>query len=201
MNPDPIPKIACSAGSAVFPPVSGCGSPDRTSKYMGIPSPRSGPLAGKLPGKTAGLFSGWGLAKVAAGLSLILMLASARHASAYAIAGGTAQNPATDAGQAVASSGPAWQDVWSNLPFKNFVRDLMAVSGTQIVASATTQIHIPTPDPHAGTLGDLWNKIDSWGAAHVGFRISGVVSAIFGFLSYLLGAAKSAVDWLAKLVP
>ena len=75
------------------------------------------------------------------------------------------------------------------------------VSIPKELASATAQIHVQALNRPSGLWLNLWSQIDAWSSTHIGFAVSAFTSVVLNLMSWTLGTAKSAVDWLAKFVP
>jgi hypothetical protein len=135
----------------------------------------------------------------AAGLVLISSLSFLGVASAYSLnQSTTGQTPnAVNLPQLPAGTfNLNWAGFFNSLPIQNFIASLKSTNNG--VGNASMQSG--TPNMTAGTGKMFLQQIDNWTSSHLGFRFSELFGAVLGVLSWILGFAKSIVDWFLSFI-
>jgi hypothetical protein len=143
------------------------------------------------------------------GVAILGCVVFSRTAGAYAV-GSAGSPPAITSGTVAGYVSQAQQLMKGNAPVSGTPSWL---SGTftaisqwfqNIVAQGAQSTGAPTPITFTGPLGssitvpaqNLFSQFDTWLYGIIHFHIAIIVNFFFGLVGWILGIAKSAVDWL-----
>jgi hypothetical protein len=129
---------------------------------------------------------------------MAILVTTPMIAGAYALPAGSGQasnNGVTIPQLPAGTFSPDWTSFLNNLPFQGFITSLQSAGQSVMAGSSVSGVGLPTSAVSGATQG-LLTGLDAWSAAHLGFRFSALLFAILGIFSWVLGIAKSAVDWL-----
>ena len=123
-------------------------------------------------------------------------------AFAYAVPSGEGQatNPISPTSNNVnlpqSSSGTFnldWSSFINNSPVQGFINSLQSARSG---ASGVSLSNIAPSNINSAAGQTVLAQIDDWTSGHLGFRFSAFAQTILGILSWVLGLAKTIVDWL-----
>jgi len=140
---------------------------------------------------------------VISAVGAIAFMASAGMAGAYTVSGSSAPSsanfnislPAVSAGTFTVD----WSSFLNNLPVQPFLNSLQSAGSAAVQSIQNTQATVPTNINIANGQG-IVNQIDDWTQRNLGFRLSALLTAFFGIVSWVLSLAKDIIDWLLKFV-
>jgi hypothetical protein len=133
------------------------------------------------------------------GLVLACSLSFISAANAYSIGNGSTTTMPTGVNLPAIPAGTFnlnWNNFLNSLPIQGFINSLRSNGNTAV----NNSIQSLTPNVNTGNGQVIFQQIDSWTSAHLGFRFSELFGAVLGVLSWILGLAKNVVDWLLNLV-
>ena len=85
-----------------------------------------------------------------------------------------------------------WDNFLKTLPIQSFIASLEANGN----ATVNNSIQTVAPSINGDNGHALLQQIDDWTSVKLGFRFSALFGAVLGIMSWVLGLAKSVVDWL-----
>lgn len=129
-------------------------------------------------------------------VSVLYFLPGAAHA--YALQDGASTSMPSLSSTSFVDS---WNSVLDNIspPFGNFVQSLQSVNSQDFSISNIPSLPSTSSDV-PGAIHNAFEAFDAWLYGILGFHISTFVNDFLGVTAWVLGLAKSVVDWMSSVL-